>query len=175
MKAVLYDLSIPIPKVLQTFNITPPQGTDSQQKNRSHDHDKHPFSQAVVHPSLPYFATTLPRQGNWSICMLHNNASEPTTTKHPLDHHHDTIRSIKFHPTLPLLATASIDMTTYLYDISTWPPTIKHHLRHHTDEVNCVAFHPTLPFLSTCSEDKTIIIYNLDKGNVLEDDNDTKW
>jgi WD40 repeat protein len=83
--------------------------------------------------------------------------------KHHLKHHTHWVRSVAFHPSLPLLATGSDDNSTILYDISSSPPTVKHHLKHHTIFVMSVAFHPSLPLLATSSWDNSTILYNLER------------
>jgi len=74
------------------------------------------------------------------------------TKQHLQKHHSNTVMSVAFHPSFPLLSTGSADNSIILYDISTSPPTIKHHLK---------AFHPSLPLLATGSSDKSTIIYDI--------------
>jgi WD40 repeat protein len=79
--------------------------------------------------------------------------------------HSDRVKSVAFHPILPLLATGSSDKTAKLWrfsaDSSTanFVATLEGDLGHR-DEVVSVAFHPKLPLLATGSWDNTAKLWS---------------
>ncbi|MBL8999597.1 MAG: serine/threonine protein kinase [Phycisphaerae bacterium] len=72
--------------------------------------------------------------------------------------HSDRVRGIAFHPTGPLLASASDDGTARLWNLATGDSV---ELRGHADRVYCVGFSPDGRFLATGSEDTTIAIWDV--------------
>jgi len=71
--------------------------------------------------------------------------------------HRDSVLSVAFHPTAPLLATGSRDNTVKLWRFSAdgSAATCVATLAGHSDHVLSVAFHPTVPLLATGSLDHT--------------------
>jgi WD40 repeat protein len=85
--------------------------------------------------------------------------SQNVILKTTLEGHSRWVNSVAFHPTAPLLATGSLDMTAKLWrfspDGSNSNVTCVATLVGHSGEVNSVAFHQTAPLLATGSWDKT--------------------
>jgi len=81
--------------------------------------------------------------------------------------HSNSITSVAFHPTAPLLATGSNDNTAKLWrfepdgSAATCVATLDSSNAGHSDTVNSVAFHPTAPLLATGSQDKTVKLWRL--------------
>jgi WD40 repeat protein len=70
------------------------------------------------------------------------------------------VLQVAFHPTLPFLASCSIDKTVKLWDCSDPQNTRQvETLTGHTDDVLCVAFHQNLPLIVSGSRDKTIKLW----------------
>ncbi len=82
--------------------------------------------------------------------------------------HSDDIYSIVFHPTSPLLATGSKDMTVKLWQLSSDNLSAKNvaTLRGHSGPVWSVAFHPTAPLMATGSSDMTVRLWLLSSNNL---------
>jgi WD40 repeat protein len=86
--------------------------------------------------------------------------------------HSDTITSVAFHPTLPLMVTGSDDKTSKIWQISSdnSAPTCLATVGH-TGVINAfgfvlsVSFHPTLPIWATSSADKTAKLWRLSPDN----------
>ena len=85
----------------------------------------------------------------------------PITQIADLIEHTDTVESVAFHPTLPLLASGSYDRTVKLWDCSNIQkrPTLKATITD-TYTVHSVAFHPTLPLLASGSIDSTVKLWD---------------
>ncbi|MFM9997124.1 MAG: WD40 repeat domain-containing serine/threonine protein kinase [Phycisphaerales bacterium] len=81
-----------------------------------------------------------------------------------LEGHTSRVRGVAFHPTRPLLATASDDGTARLWDLNTGTAT---ELRGHADKVYALAFSPDGSLLATGSEDTTIVLWDVDSGDEL--------
>ena len=74
--------------------------------------------------------------------------------------HSDSIFSVAFHPTAPLLATGSSDQTVRLWLLSCDNSSAcVATLAGHSSWVTSVAFHPTAPLLATGSNDKTVKLW----------------
>ncbi|KAH0480923.1 MAG: hypothetical protein KVP17_001605 [Porospora cf. gigantea B] len=72
-----------------------------------------------------------------------------------------------FHPTLPLIASASDDRVVRLWRYSGAKWWNVWSFRGHFNNVSCVAFHPTKELLISNSEDKTIRIWDINKRTML--------
>ena len=72
--------------------------------------------------------------------------------------HSGAVRSVAFHPTANLMATAGDDNVVKLWDTNTHQHIAD--LVGHTGVVTCVAFHPTEPVLISGSEDKTLKVWD---------------
>jgi WD40 repeat protein len=89
--------------------------------------------------------------------------------------HSNSVSSVAFHPTLPLLATGSHDNTAKLWrfspdgSIATCVVTMGGE-HGHSAWVNSVAFHPELPLLATGSDDTTTKLWSFNP-NGSEDNN----
>ena len=88
--------------------------------------------------------------------------SPPVNTA-PLVGHRDSVSSIAFHPTVPLLVTGSDDYSVRLWRLSAdnSSATCVATLVGHSDSVRSVAFHHTAPLLATGSLDKTVRLWQL--------------
>ena len=81
-----------------------------------------------------------------------------------LQGHSNSVSSVAFHPTAPLLATSSSDDTAKLWqlnyrDLSNSPCVAT--LEGHSVPVSSVAFHPTAPLLATGSSDNTAKLWKI--------------
>jgi WD40 repeat protein len=72
-----------------------------------------------------------------------------------------SVNSVAFHPTAPLLATGSGDMTAKLWQLTKDYSSVTRvvTLDGHSNVVNSVAFHPTAPILATGSGDGTVKVW----------------
>jgi WD40 repeat protein len=79
-----------------------------------------------------------------------------------LEGHIKIVLYVAFHPSLPLLATGSLDTTAKLWRLSpnNSSPTCLATLEGHSGRVSCVVFHPTAPLLATGSWDKTVRLWS---------------
>ena len=79
-----------------------------------------------------------------------------------LEGHIKIVLYVAFHPSLPLLATGSLDTTAKLWRLSpnNSSPTCLATLEGHSSRVSCVVFHPTAPLLATGSWDKTVRLWS---------------
>ena len=84
-----------------------------------------------------------------------------------LQGHSDSVYSVVFHPTAPLLATCSYDKTVRLWLLSSdnSSATCVASLEGQTNAVNSVAFHPTAQLLATGSFDNTVKLWRLSPDN----------
>ena len=74
-----------------------------------------------------------------------------------LQGHSNTVTSVAFHASLPVLATGSYDYTAKLWRLNSdcSAASCVATLKGHSEYVNCVAFHASLPVLATGSDDYT--------------------
>ena len=79
----------------------------------------------------------------------------------------DSVRSVAFHPTAPLLATGTTDNNVRLWLLSSdnSSATCVAALEGHSNLVTSVAFHPTAPLLATGSWDMTVRLWLLSSDN----------
>jgi WD40 repeat protein len=82
-----------------------------------------------------------------------------------LEGHSDSVFSVAFHATAPLLATGSLDNTAKLWRLSSdnSSATCVATLEGHSGYVMSVAFHPTVPLLATGSWDRTAKLFEISK------------
>ena len=91
----------------------------------------------------------------------------PPVTAAPLTGHSNSVTSMAFHLTAPLLATGSTDNTVKLWQLSsdnssaTCVATLDRRNGGHNHNVTSMAFHPTAPLLATGSEDSTVKLWRL--------------
>lgn len=78
-------------------------------------------------------------------------------------HSSDSVKSVAFHPTAPLLATGSNDRTVKVWLLSpdNTSATLVAILRGHTQDITSVAFHRTDLLLATASLDKTVRLWRV--------------
>ncbi|KAJ3123080.1 hypothetical protein HK098_002229 [Nowakowskiella sp. JEL0407] len=81
------------------------------------------------------------------------------------DGHSESIESIAFCKSLPLVATSSVDGSICLWDLTTMR--IRHTCRH-DDAVTKVVWHPTQPLLFSSSLDKTVKLWDARTGECLK-------
>ncbi|MCB0072342.1 MAG: hypothetical protein KDE20_12820, partial [Caldilineaceae bacterium] len=76
--------------------------------------------------------------------------------------HSGRVKSVAFHPTLPLLASASADETVRIWDLE---GSARHQvLRGHTKSLMAVAYSPDGRFLATAGQDRTIRLWDAATG-----------
>lgn len=69
---------------------------------------------------------------------------------------------------VPLVATASADLTLKLWDLETTSkPTLRWTVKAHEKDINCVAFTPNNKLLLTASQDKTIKVWQVSDGKLV--------
>ncbi|MEM7335644.1 MAG: NB-ARC domain-containing protein, partial [Chloroflexota bacterium] len=91
---------------------------------------------------------------------LLNGEDEPTI----FEGHSDWVKSVVYHPTLPLLASGSSDCKVILWNRKTGQPeTI---LEGHTSWISAVDISPNGRFLASCSGDGTVQIRNGRSGDI---------
>ncbi len=81
-----------------------------------------------------------------------------------LEGHRARVRAVAFHPTLPLLASASDDGAARLWDLDAGSAV---ELQGHADKVYALAFAPDGRRLATGSEDTTIVLWDVETGDEL--------
>jgi hypothetical protein len=113
----------------------------------------------AFHPTAPLLATcssdiTFTSDNTGKLWLLSRDNSSSTCVG-TLEGHSNTVFSVAFHPTAPLLATISYDNTVKLWLLSCdhSSATCVVTLEGHSHSVRSVAFHPTAPLLATGSFD----------------------
>ena len=93
--------------------------------------------------------------------------SESPTCFATLQGHSSGVRSVAFHPSAPILATASDDKSAKLWRLNSdcTEATCFATLQGHSSGVRFVAFHPSAPILATASEDKTVKLWRLNSSS----------
>jgi WD40 repeat protein len=133
---------------------------------------------ATFHPILPLIATNHSDNSDNSDNSEHSDHSDhkaatlwrisandsvfDLTFATNLVGHIDSVMSIAFHPTAPLLATSSADKTTKIWRFSPDGSlaTCAVTLEGHSCSIWSVAFHPLKPFMATGSKDKTTKLWS---------------
>lgn len=124
-----------------------------------------PVWQTAWHPTQP---TLISCSTDKSIRLWTLNPSlnefQPTTVIN--DAHERTIRSVHYHPSGKLFASASFDSTTSIWLPSTNTFENEMVLEGHENEVKCVRWSPSGELLATCSRDKSVWIWQfLEEGD----------
>ena len=101
------------------------------------------------------------RLGTSALSRRHFFRNSSATCVATLEGHSDSVTSVVFHPTAPLLATGSWDNTVRLWLLSSdnSSATCVATLEGHSSLVTSVVFHPTAPLLATGSGDKTVRLW----------------
>lgn len=110
-----------------------------------------------------YSPTGKSREGRASQGILDSIINLDLGVKFILEGHENGVNWAEFHPTQPLIVTASDDKTVRLWRVSgsqAWETDV---YRGHMGNVSCVTFHPTQDLILSNSEDKTLKIWNLRK------------
>ena len=109
------------------------------------------------------FAVDYLRLGNSVLSRNHTFDNSSATCVATLEEHSDSVFSVAFHATAPLLATGSSDNTAKLWRLSCdhSSATCVATLKGHSNYVLSVAFHATAPLLATGSRDKTAKLWRL--------------
>ena len=129
----------------------------------------------AFHPRAPLLATGSHDNTAklWRLVTTSDNLSATcvATLDSDKEGHSDSVISVAFHPTAPLLATGSNDNTARLWQLSpdnssaTCVATLDQSNGGHNNYVNSVAFHPTAPLLATGSYDRTVKLWLLSSDN----------
>ena len=114
----------------------------------------------LVNYLVPYGAASGNRRLRHTVQFwLLSSDNSSATCVATLAFHSETVDSVAFHPTAPLLATGSSDNTVRLWLLScdnssaTCVAILKGH------SVYSVAFHPTAPLLASGSCDRTVKLW----------------
>jgi WD40 repeat protein len=97
--------------------------------------------------------------------FFHNSSATCVAT---LEGHRNSVTSVAFHPTAPLLATGSWNKTVRLWLLScdNSSATCVATLKGHSYLVSYVVFHPSAPLLATGSWDNTAKLWRLSDDNL---------
>lgn len=98
--------------------------------------------------------------------------------KHVLEGHDRGVNWVAFHPTLPIVVSASDDRHIRLWRVTETKAWTLDTLRGHVNNVSCVLFHPKQDLLLSNSEDKSIRVWDLAKRtcvSTIRRDNDRFW
>ena len=131
-------------------------------------HSNYIYSVAF-HPKVPILVTSSDDNTVklWRLVYTPDGSAIEATCVATLDSHNgghnNSVRSVKFHPTLKILATCSIDHTAKLWSFSSDGSivTCVATLTGHSKPIISAAFHSTLPFLATVSSDQTAKLWRL--------------
>ena len=95
--------------------------------------------------------------GTRLIAYSLNQSEPPSLDDKTLSDHSGSVRSVSWHPTQPLFASASNDKTVKIYDTRDWK--VVKTLSEHSGDVYSVSWHPTQPLIASGSGDQTVRIY----------------
>lgn len=87
--------------------------------------------------------------------------------KFVLEGHDRGVNWASFHPTLPLIASASDDRQVKLWRMNETKAWEVDHCRGHFNNVCCVIFHPRQELILSNSEDRTMRVWDMSKRNCL--------
>ncbi len=108
----------------------------------------------------------------WQDLILHkrlrSDTVETASCIWSLQGHENTVWSVAFHPTAPLLATGSYDKTVKLWSLPSDNSSAicVSTLAGHDSAVLCVTFHPKGLFFATGSDDKTAKLWRLSSNSL---------
>ncbi|KAL0736204.1 hypothetical protein Bca4012_012414 [Brassica carinata] len=103
----------------------------------------------------------------WDITSLGNKTSSPaddTIVNYVLEGHDRGVNCASFHPTLPLIVSASDDQQIKLWrmnETKAWE--VVDTLRGHSNNISSVVFHPKQDMIVSSSEDKRICVWDATK------------
>nr|CDS32611.1 E3 ubiquitin protein ligase CBL [Hymenolepis microstoma] len=139
-----------------------------------------PSSFSGVEEQMRYLGT-----GGGNGAMGHGNAnttdffgSSDVVARHVLEGHERGVNWVVFHPTLPIIVSASDDRQIRIWRITETKAWHLDTLRGHTNNVSCAIFHPKQDLLISDSEDKTIRVWDLAKRScvaTIRRDSDRFW
>jgi len=98
--------------------------------------------------------------------------------KHKMEGHERGVNWAIFHPSLPLIASASDDKTIRIWKFSDSKYNEADCLRGHSNNVSCITFHPHNDYIISNSEDKSIRFWDLKRKHNLEkvtNETDRNW
>lgn len=98
--------------------------------------------------------------------------------KFKMEGHERGVNWAIFHPSLPLVASASDDKTIRIWKYSESKFNEADTLRGHSNNVSCITFHPHFDYLVSNSEDKSIRFWDLKRKHNLDkvtNETDRNW
>ncbi|EIN08411.1 coatomer subunit alpha-2 [Punctularia strigosozonata HHB-11173 SS5] len=91
-----------------------------------------------------------------------------STVKYVLEGHDRGVNWASFHPTLPLIVSASDDRQVKIWRMSETKAWEVDACRGHFNNVLCALFHPMRELIVSCGEDKTIRVWDLQKRAAIQ-------
>lgn len=101
-----------------------------------------------------------------------------TSVKYILEGHDRGVNHAVFHPTLPLIISASDDRTIKIWRMSETKAWEVDSCRGHFNNVSSALFHPKHELIVSCGEDKTVRVWDLGKRSAIQTfrrENDRFW